>query len=256
MRSGAAWRRSGRWPVTAGLAALPSGSGWDCTQASRSGTRTATSEWTFTGRRGSRQLRMGVRWCCRTRPGCWCSHGCPPGCRSVTLDFTGGVGKTRLALAAAASLAEAFPHGVFFIANSARACERPAWPAPRKPSGTRSARRNGSRNRLSGSWLPPARPSPLRSGGPSWPRAAWSLSRKRSRSLSHPARHSTSAPNTRSGGVTAGPAHLRELLTARVWLADCLACSQARCSSINGWHMSDLPRLPGLLSVVVAQPWP
>jgi len=39
--------------------------------------------------------------------------------RLVTLTGTGGVGKTRLALAAAASLAEAFPHGVFFIALAA-----------------------------------------------------------------------------------------------------------------------------------------
>ena len=37
----------------------------------------------------------------------------------MTLTGTGGVGKTRLALAAAASLAEAFPHGVFFIALAA-----------------------------------------------------------------------------------------------------------------------------------------
>ena len=41
------------------------------------------------------------------------------GVRLVTLTGTGGVGKTRLALAAAASLAEAFPQGVFFIALAA-----------------------------------------------------------------------------------------------------------------------------------------
>jgi predicted ATPase/class 3 adenylate cyclase len=38
-----------------------------------------------------------------------------PGARLVTLTGTGGVGKTRLSLAAAASLDQAFPHGVFFI---------------------------------------------------------------------------------------------------------------------------------------------
>jgi predicted ATPase len=38
-----------------------------------------------------------------------------PEVRLVTLTGTGGVGKTRLALAAAASLEEAFPHGVFFV---------------------------------------------------------------------------------------------------------------------------------------------
>ena len=37
----------------------------------------------------------------------------------MTLTGTGGVGKTRLALAAAGSLAEAFPQGVFFIALAA-----------------------------------------------------------------------------------------------------------------------------------------
>ena len=41
------------------------------------------------------------------------------GVRLVTLTGTGGVGKTRLALAAAASLNEAFEHGVYFIALAA-----------------------------------------------------------------------------------------------------------------------------------------
>jgi len=38
-----------------------------------------------------------------------------PGVRLVTLTGPGGIGKTRLALAAAASLDTAFPHGVFFL---------------------------------------------------------------------------------------------------------------------------------------------
>jgi predicted ATPase/class 3 adenylate cyclase len=42
-----------------------------------------------------------------------------PEVRLVTLTGTGGVGKTRLALAAAASLDRAFEHGVFFIALAA-----------------------------------------------------------------------------------------------------------------------------------------
>jgi predicted ATPase/class 3 adenylate cyclase len=42
-----------------------------------------------------------------------------PGMRLVTLTGTGGVGKTRLSLAAAASLDLAFPHGVFFVALAA-----------------------------------------------------------------------------------------------------------------------------------------
>jgi predicted ATPase len=42
-----------------------------------------------------------------------------PGVRLVTLTGTGGVGKTRLSLAAAASLDREFPHGVFFVALAA-----------------------------------------------------------------------------------------------------------------------------------------
>jgi predicted ATPase/class 3 adenylate cyclase len=42
-----------------------------------------------------------------------------PGVRLVTLTGTGGVGKTRLALAAAASLDQVLPHGVFFVALAA-----------------------------------------------------------------------------------------------------------------------------------------
>jgi predicted ATPase/class 3 adenylate cyclase len=42
-----------------------------------------------------------------------------PRVRLVTLTGTGGVGKTRLALAAASSLASAFPHGVFFVGLAA-----------------------------------------------------------------------------------------------------------------------------------------
>ena len=42
-----------------------------------------------------------------------------PELRLVTLTGLGGVGKTRMALAAAASLAEIFPHGVFFVALAA-----------------------------------------------------------------------------------------------------------------------------------------
>ena len=42
-----------------------------------------------------------------------------PGVRLVTLTGTGGVGKTRLSLAAAAALETAFPHGVFFVALAA-----------------------------------------------------------------------------------------------------------------------------------------
>jgi predicted ATPase/class 3 adenylate cyclase len=42
-----------------------------------------------------------------------------PVIRLVTLTGTGGVGKTRLSLAAAASLDQEFPHGVFFVALAA-----------------------------------------------------------------------------------------------------------------------------------------
>ncbi len=42
-----------------------------------------------------------------------------PGVRLVTLTGPGGVGKTRLSLAAAASLDGAFPHGVYFVALAA-----------------------------------------------------------------------------------------------------------------------------------------
>ena len=42
-----------------------------------------------------------------------------PDVRLVTLTGTGGVGKTRLALAAAGSLGAAFPYGVFFVALAA-----------------------------------------------------------------------------------------------------------------------------------------
>ena len=42
-----------------------------------------------------------------------------PGIRLLSLTGTGGVGKTRLGLAAASSLSGAFPHGVFFVALAA-----------------------------------------------------------------------------------------------------------------------------------------
>jgi predicted ATPase len=50
-----------------------------------------------------------------------------PGVRLVTLTATGGAGKTRLALAAAASLGEDFPHGVFFVALAAVSAAAVMW---------------------------------------------------------------------------------------------------------------------------------
>ena len=52
-----------------------------------------------------------------------------PGVRLVTLTGTGGVGKTRLALAAAASLDNAFQHGVFFVALAAVRDAEVMWKA-------------------------------------------------------------------------------------------------------------------------------
>jgi predicted ATPase/class 3 adenylate cyclase len=50
-----------------------------------------------------------------------------PTVRLVTLTGTGGVGKTRLALAAAASLGDAFEHGVFFVALAAARDAEVMW---------------------------------------------------------------------------------------------------------------------------------
>jgi predicted ATPase/class 3 adenylate cyclase len=52
-----------------------------------------------------------------------------PGVRLVTLTGAGGVGKTRLALAAAASLDEAFEHGVYFVALAAVRDAEVMWKA-------------------------------------------------------------------------------------------------------------------------------
>jgi|HubBroStandDraft_1064217.scaffolds.fasta_scaffold07543_5 predicted ATPase/class 3 adenylate cyclase len=52
-----------------------------------------------------------------------------PGVRLVTLTGAGGVGKTRLALAAAAALEEAFPHGVFFVPLAAVRDAEVMWKA-------------------------------------------------------------------------------------------------------------------------------
>ena len=52
-----------------------------------------------------------------------------PGVRLVTLTGPGGVGKTRLSLAAAAGLDTAFPHGVFFIALAAVTSAEVMWKA-------------------------------------------------------------------------------------------------------------------------------
>ena len=52
-----------------------------------------------------------------------------PGVRLVTLTGTGGVGKTRLALAGASSLGEVFPHGVFFIPLAAVRDAEVMWKA-------------------------------------------------------------------------------------------------------------------------------
>jgi predicted ATPase/class 3 adenylate cyclase len=48
-----------------------------------------------------------------------CAALAGPEVRLVTLTGTGGIGKTRLALAAAAALGGAFPHGVYFVALAA-----------------------------------------------------------------------------------------------------------------------------------------
>ena len=58
-----------------------------------------------------------------------CAALAGPGVRLVTLTGTGGVGKTRLSLAAAASLDQAFPQGVFFIPLAAARDGEVMWKA-------------------------------------------------------------------------------------------------------------------------------
>ena len=50
-----------------------------------------------------------------------------PGVRLVTLTGTGGVGKTRLAIASAAALGQAYPHGVYFVALAAARDAEVMW---------------------------------------------------------------------------------------------------------------------------------
>ena len=58
-----------------------------------------------------------------------CAAVLGPGVRLVTLTGSGGVGKTRLALAAAASLDNAFEHGVFFVALATAGDAEVMWKA-------------------------------------------------------------------------------------------------------------------------------
>jgi predicted ATPase/class 3 adenylate cyclase len=50
-----------------------------------------------------------------------------PGVRVVTLTGTGGLGKTRLAIAAGAALGQVYPHGVFFVALAAVSDAEVMW---------------------------------------------------------------------------------------------------------------------------------